>query len=274
VFLDLDVPAILLRNPKKVMMNAKYLAVIAWAMTLLLVGCSRPPQTAAPDASKAAPPSAGKAQAPAKASMTASPQAAAVPTPEVTEWNLASTVVSILDKAHHTGSVVERCQCGPHSRLVQIYTFHAPVTLEPMPAALTEISKRYPDIQWREAGEGHVRVVDNSARAGLLKVRVKEFLVVEDRPPKAALAALWKTDEVAAFMAKRHVQFARQSAGSAPPEAKHKTTVIHLKNATVQEIMDRILDSYPTSAGSGLHKVWVYRECQRGAETLVEIRVL
>lgn len=156
---------------------------------------------------------------------------------------------------------------------MQVYTFHAPVTLEPMAAALTEISKRYPDIQWREAGEGHVRVVDNSARAGLLKVRIKEFLVVEDRPPRAALDALWKTNEVAAYMARRHVQFARQSQGSTVAGARQKPAVIHMKNATVQEIMDRILDSYHPPASAGWHKVWVYRECQRATGTLVEVRV-
>lgn len=233
---------------------------------LLLAGCSRPPHDSAPnDASRAAPGSKPSPTATAQPVVTAG---------EPTELSLATAVVSILDKAHHTGSVVERCQCGLRSRLVPIYTFHAPVTLEPMQAALTDITKRYPDIAWREAGEGHVRVVDNSARAGLLKVRVKEFLVIEDRPPRAALAALWKTEEVAAYMAKRHVRFARATSVSTAPQGKRKTAVIHMKNATVQDIMDRILDSYPAPAGSGLHKVWVYRECQRGAETLVEIRVL
>jgi hypothetical protein len=255
------------------MPTRRYLPAVAVATALLFSGCSRPPQdSASSDASKAAPPSAS--QSATESTVTASPKAVVLPTPEPTELNLAATVVSILDKAHHTGSVIERCQCGPRSHLVQIYTFHAPVTLEPMQAALTDISKRYPDIAWREAGEGHVRVVDNSARAGLLKVRVREFLVVEDRPPQAALAALWRTAEVAAYMAGHHVQFARQAPGTTIPDGKHRTAVIHMKNATVQDIMDRILDSYPTVAGSGLHKVWVYRECQRGAETLVEIRVL
>jgi len=254
------------------MPKRRYLQAVAVAVALLCIGCSRPPQDSAANANKAAPPMSSPAGG--KPDSTASPKPVVIPTPEPTELNLASTVVSILDKAHHTGSVIERCQCGPRSHLVQIYTFHAPVTLEPMQAALTDISKRYPDIVWREAGEGHVRVTDNSARAGLLKVRVKEFLVIEDHPPRAALAALWKTAEVTAYMARHHVQFARQSPGTTTPEGKHKTAIIHMKNATVQDIMDRILDSYPTPAGSGLHKVWVYRECQRGAETLVEIRVL
>lgn len=251
----------------------KYLAAVALAG--LLVSCSRPPQdSASSDGHKAASPSAVKSSVPgSKAGAAAMPTPSASPTPEPTEWSLAATVVSILDKAHHTGSIIERCQCGPRNHLVQVYTFHAPVTLEPMAAALTEISKRYPDIQWREAGEGHVRVVDNSARAGLLKVRIKEFLVVEDRPPRAALAALWKTNEVVAYMARRHVQFARQSEASVTAGGRQKPTVIHMKNATVQEIMDRILDSYHVPPGPGWHKVWVYRECQRANGTQVEVRV-
>ena len=251
----------------------KYLAAVALAG--LLVSCSRPPQdSASSGGSKAASPSGSKSSAPgSKAGAAALPKPSASPTPEPTEWSLAAAVVSILDKAHHTGSIVERGQCGSRN-IVQVYTFRAPVMLEPMAAALNEISKRYPDLQWREAGEGRVRVTDNSARAGLLKVRVKEFLVIEDRPPQAALAALWKTEEVAAYMAKRHVRFARQTTSRTPAPRKQSPTVIHLKNATVQEIMDRIVDSYRAPAGSGLHKVWVYRECQSGVETVVEVKVL
>jgi hypothetical protein len=256
-------------------MNKRYLPASALAVVLLLSSCSRPPQDSAPgDAKNAASPAGAKS--PNGQSGKSSPKAAASPASspatDATECSLATAVVSILEKAHHTGSIVERGQCGSRN-IVQVYTFRTPVMLEPMPAALNEISKRYPDIQWREAGEGHVRITDHSARAGLLKVRVKEFLVIEDRPPQAALGALWKTEEVAAYMAKRHVRFARQLSSRSKAQRKQRPTVVHMKNATVQEIMDRIVDSYRAPAGSGLHKVWVYRECQSGAETVVEVKV-
>jgi len=269
----------MLSRPLQIMNTAKstlrsgvlLLAGLALTAILLPAACSRPPQEAAPGGpATSASPAGAKTQG-AQGSKASPP---ASPTPEPTEWSLATTVVNILEKAHHNGSIVERCQCGARNRLVQVYTFNTPVKVEPMAEALNEISKRYPDIQWREAGEGRVRVVDNSARAGLLKVRVKEFLVVEDRPPQAALGALWKTDEVAAYMARRHVRFARPSPGRSAVGAKRSPAIIHLKNSTVQEIMDRIVDSYRAPAGSGLHKVWVYRECQKGAETFIEVRVL
>ncbi len=252
--------------------------IVFTLITALLVSCARPPQESAGDGAKAA----QSPEAKAAGSPKASSKTGVLPstTPEPTEWSLATVAVNILDKAHHTGSVVERCQCGPGNRLVLLYSFHtsdsfhAAVKVEPMAEAFNEISKRYPDIQWREVGEGHVRVTDNSARAGLLKVRVKEFLVIEDRPPQAALSALWKTDEVAAYMARHNVHFARTRSASFAAGAKRAPAIIHVKNATVQEIMDRILDSYRAPAGSGLHKVWIYRECQRGAETFVEVRVL
>ncbi|MBZ5531702.1 MAG: hypothetical protein LAO20_09745 [Acidobacteriia bacterium] len=257
------------------MLRNKYLPATVLLLALLLISCSRPPQDSASGDAKQAPSPAG-AKSPGGQSGKSSPKAAASPAPspaaDATEWSLTTAVVNILDKAHHTGSIVERGQCGSRN-IVQVYSFRTPVTLEPMAAALNEISQRYPDLQWREAGEGRVRVTDGSARAGLLKVRVKEFLVIEDRPPQAALAALWKTEEVAAYMAKRHVRFARQTSSRSVAPRKQRPTVVHMKNATVQEIMDRIVDSYRAPAGSGLHKVWVYRECQSGAETVVEVRV-
>jgi hypothetical protein len=253
-----------MKTGKSLQRGRLYTLVPFTLIAALLAGCSRLPQEPAADGAKAA------ASPGAKAAPSPSP----VATPEPTEWSLVAATVSILEKAHHTGSIVERCQCGPRNHLVQVYTLHAPLKVDPMPDAFNEISKRYPDIQWREVGEGHVRVTDNSARAGLLKVRVKEFLVVEDRPPQAALSALWKTNEVAAYMARRNVHFARTSSPRSAPGAKRAPAIIHLKNATVQEIMDRILDSYRAPAGSGLRKVWLYRECQRGAETFIEVRVL
>jgi hypothetical protein len=38
----------------------------------------------------------------------------------------------------------------------------------------------------------------------------------------------------------------------------------------VEEIVQRIAANYTTSTG----RFWSYRECQRGAETLVEIKIL
>jgi len=49
--------------------------------------------------------------------------------------------------------------------------------------------------------------------------------------------------------------------------------VIHMKNATVHQILDRIVDTYMNDAGSG-HNVWIYRECRVGGETFAEVRVL
>jgi hypothetical protein len=48
-----------------------------------------------------------------------------------------------------------------------------------------------------------------------------------------------------------------------------------MKDSTVEEIVQRIVASYPAAqSGSGAHKVWMYRECSAGAETVVEVKVL
>ena len=47
-----------------------------------------------------------------------------------------------------------------------------------------------------------MRVVDSAAKAALLRVKVREFRMVEDREPDGAMAALWRAPEVAAFYAR------------------------------------------------------------------------
>jgi hypothetical protein len=194
------------------------------------------------------------------------------PTPEEADMSLSTAVAKILSSADRTGSLVERAQCGARGTLVPAHLLQPPVKVEPLDEALREISKRFPEIKWKDAGHGHINIKDTSVKSGLLQVRLREFLVIEDRPPQAALAALWQAEEVVAFMKGHHVRTARHAelvgvAGKSVPR------VIHMKNATVHQILDRIVDTYMNDAGSG-HNVWIYRECRVGGETFAEVRVL
>ena len=203
----------------------------------------------------------------------ATPSPSPTPTPEEADLSLATAVVRILSSAHRTGSVVERAQCGARGSMVPTHLLQPPVKLEPMDEALQEITQRYPEITWKQAPRGHVNVRDSSIRGSLLQIRLKEFFVIEDRPPQAALAALWQADEVMQYMKQHHVRTARH-AELLGVAKKSAPTVLHMKNATVQEILDRIVDSYMGENGNSLHNVWMYRECSVGGETFAEVRVL
>jgi hypothetical protein len=203
----------------------------------------------------------------------ATPSPTPTPTPEEADLSLATAVVRILSSAHRTGSVVERAQCGPRGSMVPVHLLQPPVKLEPMQEALQEITQHYPEITWKQAARGHVNVRDSSIRGSLLQIRLKEFFVIEDRPPQAALAALWQADEVMQYMKRHHVRTARH-AELLGVAKKSAPTVLHMKNATVQEILDRIVDSYMGENGNSLHNVWMYRECSVGGETFAEVRVL
>ncbi len=238
-------------------MIRRVLALIVLAILAFLAGCSKPQSLNAQ-------------QAPAP---FASPQPAAAH--QVREVELSDAVVRILEGAQRSGTLIYSGSCAPERRIAERYPLSEPVKLEPMKDALEEISRRYPGLKWRDSGEGGgVHVLDSSVVGGLLTVRLKEFTVIEDREPDAALAALWRTPEVISYMAGHDVRFARQVPGPRP-KRKHGVVVVHMKNATVEEIVERIVASYPAAqSASGTHKVWLYRECRNGAETLVEVRVL
>lgn len=154
---------------------------------------------------------------------------------------------------------------------MQIHSVPAEVSQQPMDQAFNAISQRYPQIKWREYGQERVRVVDSSAQASLLKVRIKEFLVIEDRPPHASLPALWGTVEVRTYMQKHRIRLARATQQESKI-IKTAPVVIQMKNATVAEILDRIVDSYrPGGTTNVRYHAWAYRECRSQSGTMVDV---
>jgi len=230
-----------------------YILRACMALTLLLCGCSKPAPDTAKDASAAKPVA---QSSPSK------------PSVEVAETNAGSAAVKILNTAHHSGSVILHGECGP-SGISDPYTLHPPVTLEPMDTALQEISTKYQNIYWRESRESGVRVVDSNAKAALLKVRVREFRIVEDREPDAALAALWRVPEVAAFLRKNHVRMPRRM--STTRKVISPPMIIEVKNALVADILDHIAAGYRMDPP----KIWIYRECmdKDKKEKLVDVQM-
>ncbi|HWF04394.1 MAG TPA: hypothetical protein VHA06_11935 [Candidatus Angelobacter sp.] len=231
-------------------------AGLVLATTLLISGCSKP----APDAAQQ--------PAPGTAAKSATPTASPTPSVEVTETDAATAVVRILNTAHRNGGVILRGECAP-TGISDPYPLHPPVKLEPMNDAFQEISGKYQNIYWRESQESGVRVVDSGAKAALLKVRVHEFRIVEDREPDAALVALWRTPEVAAFLRRNRVRMPRKM--STTRKVISPPMIIEMKNALVADILDHIAAGYHGDPP----KVWIYWECANMAkkEMMIDVQV-
>ena len=227
----------------------------------LLAGCNRPNDVGG-----------GKPQYVPAPSANAGSSGALAETPVNPRIGLASFVARIFKAAERTGSVEEHCSCAPRERIGEAHLLQTTGTVEPMENALAEISRQYPDVKWKQGAHQIIRVTDGKEPPGLLQVRVKEFLVIEDRPAIAALPALWRTAEVAAYMQRHRMRLARQGADRATVK-RTAPSVIQVKNATVAEILDRMVSSYRSDEGNALYRLWAYRECRSGAQTLIDVEM-
>jgi hypothetical protein len=217
-------------------------------LIVLLSGCSKP----VPQPSQQ--PSPGK------------PVAQSSATPEQVNMDVSIAAVRILNAAHRNGGIILRGECGPRG-IIEQHPMKAPVTLEPIDKALQEVSAKYQDIYWRESPTSGVRLAESTAQAKLLRVKVREFRIVEDREPDGAMAALWRMPEVTAFLRRNHMHFAR-NIGTArkvisPP------MIVEMKNAAVADILDRIAAGYHSDPP----KVWIYQECTGKKDTLVDVQM-
>jgi hypothetical protein len=226
-------------------------------LALLLCGCGK----SAPDATKDASP--------------AKPVAQASPSDQSTSavaMDLSVAAVRILNAAHRNGAVVLKGECGASisggaNGIRDQFSLHAPVTLEPMDKALQEVSAGFQNIYWRESPASGVRVADSAAKAGLLRVKIKVFRVVEDLEPDGVMAVVWRTKEVTAFLRRNHVRLARRV--STAKKVLSPPMILEMKNATVADILDRIAANYRADPP----KVWIYRECADKKETLVDVEM-
>ncbi|HSM86142.1 MAG TPA: hypothetical protein VLT16_08325 [Candidatus Limnocylindrales bacterium] len=226
-----------------------FLIAVSLCLLLAAAGCRKPQSPSSQESQAAAP--------------FSNPPAAAA---DAGQLELSQAVARILQTARRSGALIYRGGCAPERRMIELYRLPQPVRLEPMDEALKEITGRYPELRWRETASG-LRMQDSAIAAGLLKVRIREFTVVQDRGPEAALAALWRTPEIISYMANHDVRFARADAAAA--RGRQPVVIIHMKNSTVQEIVERI-----TAGARGTQKIWIYRECRTGAETLVQVKIL
>ena len=226
-------------------------------LAVMLGGCRKPPaETNSAQPENVPPP--GSSPVPAAAAPDQLP--------------LPAAIAKILNAAQRTGSVVERCPCVAGPRMQEVHLVPAEVAQQPLDKAMQEIEQRYPQIHWSGAAQERVRVADASINPGLLKLRIKEFLVIEDRPPQASLPALFGTPEVASYMRKQRMRVA-QSTRPTAKVARTSPTIIQTKNATVEQILDRMVEGYRSGSGRPLYRAWSYRECRRKSGTLIEIGI-
>jgi hypothetical protein len=228
--------------------NKKTIAPYCALLAALIAGCSKPmPQ-------------------PTQSASPAKPAAQSSATPEQADMDVSVAAVRILNAAHRNGGIILRGECGPRG-IQEQHPMNSPVTLEPMGKALQDVSAKYQNIYWRESPASGVRLAESTAQAKLLRVKVREFRIVEDREPDGAMAALWRMPEVASFLHRNHVHFTRR-AGTArkvisPP------MIVEIKDATVADILDRIAAGYRSDPP----KVWIYQECGDKQETLVDVQM-
>jgi hypothetical protein len=196
------------------------------------------------------------------------PETSSAPAP-VLDTELAPAVAHILQSAGRSGSLVYRSECGPQRVFKEIYPLRHSVALVSMDEALTEIVHRYPNLRWTETGTGLVRITDRAAHAGLLQVRIPEFILLDDRGPDDALAEVWKTPEVRAWVKKTGTRIMPPSGQRMGKRKLTGIVAIHLKNVTVAQILDAVL----AGGKDRIPRLWSYRECRFKARTMVEVSV-
>jgi hypothetical protein len=224
-------------------LNKQYVSVVC---LLVGIGCSKP------------------ATEPQKDTSPAKPAVQASPAPSADDMEAGAAMLRILNVAHRSGGIMLRGECGLLG-VTESYRMKMPVTFEPLEKALQEISVRHQTIYWRESPASGVRLADSDIKARLLRVKLREFRVIEDREPDAVMAALWRTSEVTAFLRRNHIHFSRR-----PVTAKKVISppmIVEMRNATVADILDRIAAGYRSDPP----KVWIYRECEDKKETLVDV---
>jgi hypothetical protein len=223
-------------------------ALFCFLLAVLLSGCGKPSPAPQKDAS------------PAKSATPASPAASAG------DMEAGAVMLRILNAAHRSGGIMLRGECGVLG-VTESYRMQMPVASEPLDKALQEVSAKYQNIYWRESPASGVRVADSSIKGRLLRVKLREFRVIEDREPDAAMAALWRTPEITAFLRKNHTHFLHRA--TTAKKAISPPMIVEIKNAAVADILDRIAAAYRQDPP----KVWLYRECDDNKETLVDVQM-
>jgi len=230
------------------LLNKNRIAPCCVLLAVVLFGCGKPAPQPGPESS------------PTK------PAAQASSTPSADDMEAGAALLRILNTAHRSGGIMLRGECGVPG-VTESYRMKTPVTFEPLDKALQEVSGQYQNIYWRESPASGVRVADSSIQASLLRVKLREFRVIEDREPDAVMAALWRTPEVAAFLRRNHIHFLQRAITA--KKAISPPMIVEVKNATVADILDRIATGYRQDPP----KVWLYRECEDKKETLVDVQM-
>ena len=230
------------------LLNKNRIAPCCVLLAFMFSGCGKPAPQPSPESSPAKP-----------AAQASSP-------PSGDDMEAGAAMLRILSVAHRSGGIMLRGECGVLG-VTESYRMKTPVTFEPLDKALQEISARHQNIYWRESPASGVRVADSDIKAKLLRLKLRQFRVIEDREPDAVMAALWRTPEVTAFLRRNHIHFSPRHATA--KKAISPPMIVEMKNATVADILDRIAAGYRQDPP----KVWLYRECDDQKTTLVDVQM-
>jgi len=226
-------------------LNKRYVVLVC---LLVGIGCGRP------------------ATEPPKDASPAKPAAQSSPAASTGDMEAGAAMLRILNAAHRNGGIMLRGECGVLG-VTESYRMQTPVTFEPLDKALQEVSAMHQNIYWRESPASGVRVADSDIKAKLLRLKLREFRIIEDRDADTVMAALWRTPEVTAFLRRNHIHFSPRPATA--KKAISPPMIVAIKNATVADILDRIAAGYRQDPP----KVWLYRECDDKNVTLVDVQM-
>jgi hypothetical protein len=140
-----------------------------------------------------------------------------------------------------------------------------------MNQALERITDQYPAISWREEKD-IVRVLDKSATAELLKIRIEDLIIEGSEDPSDAVTKLMSTPEVRAFVREHAIEPALWGSTLISPKGTYPHLRLDLRGLTVAQAMDRIASDYSGNRDFG--RLWVYEECHSDGITRVELRVM
>ncbi len=154
------------------------------------------------------------------------------------------------------------------------YLVAAPLHGEALNEALDRITQLHPNLAWVDFGPEAVRILDRSANAKLLNLHVNEFQLAEATTASMAVGAIWNLPEVRLFAKEHRITFVAHLTGVSPSEGSFTPISVHLKNASVAEIMDSISRAYHPKRNMEWHNVWSYHECETDEKMFIELQIM
>jgi hypothetical protein len=184
------------------------------------------------------------------------------------EISLGVSLAELLSNYHSAGSIIVRGQCT-NANFIKDDIGNPPAgKFRSLDKAVMEWTKAVPRLTAHHDPNGMWRIVDTTASAQLLKLRIHD-LWINAFDGVSAIGGILDTNEVKQFFDEYGFSQASTIGGPAPFDPSQLPhSILHLHDVTVAEAFDAVVKKYP-----GL---WVYWECVSPSDNrkLIEVRAL